>query len=80
MVIKLGEKPTPKIQPAEPPPGGVDAVDPEEPTVRPVVPDLTVALDRPVAEALPDEIREPEQSDDSERSEDTGNPASEPSA
>ena len=29
MVIDLGEKPTPEIEPAEPNPGGVDAVEDE---------------------------------------------------
>ena len=27
MVIQLGEQPTPQAEPAEPPPGGVDAVE-----------------------------------------------------
>ena len=30
MVIDLGEQPTPEIEPAEPPPGGVDAVEDAE--------------------------------------------------
>ena len=40
MVIELGEQPTPEVEPAEPPPGGVDAIDEEDPT--PVVPDLSL--------------------------------------
>lgn len=36
----LGEKPTPHVEPAEPPPGGVDAVEDELYAAEPVVPDL----------------------------------------
>jgi hypothetical protein len=55
-MIDLGEQPTPEIEPAEPPPGGVDAVEGELYAVRPVVPDLAAALNphltvpKPVAE------------------------------
>ena len=44
MVNGLGEQPTPEIEPAEPPPGGVDAVDESEHDVPPVVPDVAVAV------------------------------------
>ena len=56
MVTDLGEKPIPEIEPAEPPPGGVDALDDQLYAVEPVVPDLISALNphvtvpKPVAE------------------------------
>jgi len=40
MVTDLGEQPTPEVEPAEPPPGGVDAVEEEEYEPDPVVPDF----------------------------------------
>jgi hypothetical protein len=43
MVTDLGEQPTPEIEPAEPPPGGVDAIESEQHVAGPVVPDLTAA-------------------------------------
>jgi hypothetical protein len=42
--MDLGEQPTPEIEPAEPPPGGVDAIEDALYDVAPVVPDLTSAL------------------------------------
>lgn len=61
MVIELGEQPTPEVEPAEPPPGGVDAIDEED--AAPVVPDLSLLGNRAV-EDVPDELREPEDTDE----------------
>jgi hypothetical protein len=61
-MIDLGAQPAPAIEPAEPPPGGVDAVeDPDSSTV-PVVPDLTAVLTTSSADEMPEELREPEES------------------
>ncbi len=62
MVIELGEQPTPEVEPAEPPPGGVDAIDEEDPT--PVVPDLSLLGNATVEDSVPDELREPEDTDE----------------
>jgi len=43
-MIDLGEMPTPEIEPAEPPPGGVDAVEDTLYAEKPVVPELTATL------------------------------------
>jgi hypothetical protein len=40
-VTDLGEQPSPAIEPAEPPPGGVDAVVERDHELVPVVPDLS---------------------------------------
>lgn len=63
MVIDLGEQPTPEIEPAEPPPGGVDAVEDQEYDVQPVVPDLTHVGNTTGKDEIPDEITEPDDND-----------------
>lgn len=56
----LGPKPEPEIEPGEPNPGGVDAID-EDPMPEPVIPDLTVAKNPAVDEdAAPEELSEGE--------------------
>ncbi len=45
----LGEQPTPEIEPAEPPPGGVDAVEDQLYAAEPVVPDFASTLNPHVA-------------------------------
>jgi hypothetical protein len=76
MVIELGEQPTPEIEPAEPNPGGVDAIDDDEEP--PVVPELSPRDNPAVEEAAPDELTaelsEPEETNDGASS----NGASEP--
>jgi hypothetical protein len=59
MVIDLGDRPTPEIEPAEPAPGGVDAID-EQTGEPPVVPDLSLVGNEAVDKDLPDELTEPE--------------------
>jgi len=63
MVTELGEKPQPEIEPAEPPPGGVDAVEEQAFTPDPVVPDLTGIGNFALKEEVPDAITEPDQTD-----------------
>lgn len=53
---ELGPMPDPQIEPKEPNPGGVDAVD--EVDAPPAVHDLDPAANPAVEEAAPDEIRE----------------------
>jgi hypothetical protein len=59
MAAELGEQPAPHIEPGEPGPGGVDAI--EDHDEAPVVPDLFP--DRNPHVAAPDEVKEPEDSD-----------------
>jgi hypothetical protein len=62
-VTDLGEQPTPHIEPAEPPPGGADAVTETlyEPT--PVVPDLSQIGNEGSKDQIPDEITEADDTD-----------------
>jgi len=62
MVMDLGEQPTPIAEPAEPPPGGVDAVEEHEYDVDPVVPDA-VLIGNTAARVEPPEVTEPEDTD-----------------
>jgi hypothetical protein len=62
MVTDLGEQPTPEIEPAEPPPGGVDAIAEEQFESQPLVPDLTRIGNEPSKDA-PDEVTEPDATD-----------------
>lgn len=62
MATELGEQPTPEIDPAEPPPGGVDALGDEDES--PVVPDLSPDDNPALEDATPDELSEPEDTDE----------------
>jgi hypothetical protein len=64
MVTDLGEHPTPEIEPAEPPPGGVDAVEDTEYQPDPVVPDLSGVGNVAAKDIVPDEITEPDETDE----------------
>jgi hypothetical protein len=75
MVTELGEKPTPQIEPAEPAPGGVDAVEEMEYDERPVVPDVWPIGNTAAREAdVPDEITEPEDTDQGATSDGASHP------
>ena len=65
MVIELGEQPPPKIEPAEPPPGGVDAVEETLYEDPPLVPDLTLVGNERSKEDIPDAVTEPDDTDTS---------------
>jgi hypothetical protein len=54
----LGPMPEPEITPGEPNPGGVDAIDAED--GEPAIPDLPVGKNPATEEALPDEVKQTE--------------------
>jgi hypothetical protein len=60
----VGEQPTPETDPAEPPPGGVDAITAEEYDVDPVVPDLSGVGNPTAKNDVPDEVTEPDDTGD----------------
>ena len=76
MVIDLGEQPTPQIEPAEPPPGGVDAVEEALYEPEPVVPDV-VSVGNTPARDVPSEVTEPEDTEDGASSDGASNPEQE---
>ena len=63
MVTDLGEQPTPEIEPAEPPPGGVDAVEDVLFEEQPLVPDLSQVGNEGSKDVVPDEVIEPDDND-----------------
>jgi hypothetical protein len=72
-MIDLGEQPQPVVEPAEPPPGGVDAVEDVQYATDPVVPDLT-GLGNTASKEAPAELREPEDTEDGARTDGAGEP------
>jgi hypothetical protein len=76
MAIELGDQPTPEIEPAEPNPGGVDAIDGEDSQTMPVVPDLSL-VDNPAVDGAPDELSEPEETDEGASSDGASEPEKE---
>jgi hypothetical protein len=77
MVTDLGEQPTPEIEPAEPPPGGVDAVEERNYDVHPVVPDLSQVGNPKAKDEIPDEITEPDETDEGASDDGASNPEDE---
>jgi hypothetical protein len=73
----LGEQPTPETEPAEPPPGGVDAIDYAEYEVDAVVPDLSGVGNTAAKDQLPDEVAEPEETEDGASSDGASEPEKE---
>ena len=63
MVTDLGDQPKPEIEPAEPPPGGVDAVEDAWFEEQPLVPDLTHLGNEPAKDKIPDAVTEPDDTD-----------------
>jgi hypothetical protein len=76
-MIDLGEQPTPEAEPADPPPGGVDAVEDEQYATPPVVPDLTRVGNTPSKDEAPDELSEPEDTEDGASSDGASEPEQE---
>ena len=73
MTSNLGPMPDPEIEPKEPNPGGVDAIDNDDlnpPAVNELAPDLNPAVE----DAAPDEIKQPEESQDEPKSDGASNP------
>jgi hypothetical protein len=60
----LGPKPDPEIEPGEPNPGGVDAIEDEDEDLPPAVPNLSPDRNPAVEEHAPDEISEPDDTED----------------
>jgi hypothetical protein len=60
MVIDLGDQPEPEIEPPEPPPGGVDAVEDQAFEPQPVVPDLTRVGNEHNKDEIPEAVTEPD--------------------
>jgi hypothetical protein len=59
MVTDLGEQPDPEIEPAEPPPGGVDAVEDAQFEPQPLVPDLSRVGNEQSKDDIPEALTEP---------------------
>lgn len=79
MTEDLGAKPVPDTEPAEPNPGGVDAIEGNDHDVAPVVPDLNPA-ENPAVEDAPDELTQPEETDDGASSDGASEPEKETQA
>ena len=77
-MMDLGEQPTPETEPAEPPPGGVDAVEDELYAMKPVVPDLAAALNPHVA--VPEPVAEGEDTEDGATNDGASEPENETQA
>ncbi len=77
MVTELGEQPTPEIEPADPPPGGVDAVEESQFGEAPVVPDLTQLGNEPAKDQLPEDLAQPEETEDGASSDGASEPEKE---
>jgi hypothetical protein len=77
-MMDLGEQPTPEIEPAEPPPGGVDAIEDAQYTERPVVPELATVLNPHVT--VPEPVAEGEDSDGGARNDGASEPEMETQA
>jgi hypothetical protein len=56
----LGPKPDAQIEPGEPNPGGVDAVDADQGTAEPAIPDLPTDKNPAVGDETPDEVTQGE--------------------
>ena len=78
MPSRKGDQPQPEIEPREPAPGGVDAVDDVD--ERPVVPDLSLLGDAAFDEDVPDELSEPEDTDSGPTSDGASEPEQETQA
>jgi hypothetical protein len=64
MVTDLGDRPSPEIEPAEPPPGGVDAVEESQFDDPPLVPDLVRVGNERAKDDIPAAVTEPDETDD----------------
>lgn len=73
----LGDQPQPEIEPAEPPPGGVDAVEDAQYATAPVVPDLTGLGNTPLKDEVPAELSEPEETEGGARTDGASEPEKE---
>jgi hypothetical protein len=77
MVTDLGEQPPPEIEPAEPPPGGVDAVEESQFTDPPLVPDLSLLGNERARDEIPEAVTEPSETDQDASSDGASQPEQE---
>jgi hypothetical protein len=77
MVTDLGEQPAPQIEPAEPPPGGADAVEETQFEESPLVPDLSGLGNERAKDAIPDAVTDPEETDGGPSSDGASDPGQE---
>jgi hypothetical protein len=63
MVTDLGEQPSPESEPAEPPPGGADAVEGSQYDEPPLVPDLSRVGNELAKDEIPDAVTQPSETD-----------------
>ena len=78
MMTDMGDQPRPEIEPGEPEPGGVDAIDDVD--ERPVVPDLPLIGNAAIDEDVPDALSEPEDTDTGAASDGASEPEKESQA
>jgi hypothetical protein len=76
-MTELGEQPSPEIEPAEPPPGGVDAVGKNEYEPEPLVPDLSLVGNEEGKDEIPDEVTESDGTGDGATSDGASEPEKE---
>jgi hypothetical protein len=77
MVTDIGEQPSPQIDPAEPPPGGVDAVEERQFEEFPLVPDLSRVGNEQHKDQIPDAVTEPSETDEGAASDGASQPEQE---
>jgi hypothetical protein len=75
--MDLGEQPKPEIEPAEPAPGGVDAIEESSFDEPPVVPDLSRVGNQQAKDEMPEELTEPDETDDEPSSDGASEPEKE---
>ena len=71
----MGDRPSPQIEPGEPAPGGVDAIEDELYETAPVVPDLASALHPDLS--VPEPVAEGEDTDEGASSDGASEPEKE---
>jgi hypothetical protein len=77
MVTDLGEQPPPRVEPAEPPPGGVDAVEEVQFEESAVVPDLSRLGNERSKNQIPESVTDPSETDDGASSDGASHPEQE---
>jgi hypothetical protein len=75
--MELGEQPEPSVEPAEPPPGGVDAITETAYDAPPVVPDLTGVGNTATRDDLPGDLQDADETDEGASSDGASEPEKE---
>jgi hypothetical protein len=76
----VGKQPTPQTDPAEPPPGGVDAVEEQRHERAPVVPDVSRLGNATAKDDMPAEVTAPKETDQGASSDGASHPDQEAQA